>query len=135
MKIDLIRLVYNQVKSIDINLDVEINSKYLENTEIKYLSPVKVVGVIFKDNIDQIAIDLKISGTMTLIDSRSLEEVLYPFETNFNTILDENYQINQNLLDIEPILWENIVLEVPIRVVSDKPVPKAKGNGWELKDE
>lgn len=134
MKIDLIKLTYNQIKNISIDKEVEINKSYLENSEIKNLSKVNVIGNIYKDELDQICINIDIKGTMTLVDSRSLDEILYPFETNYKEVLEENQNFNQNILDIEPILWENIVLEVPIRVISDKPVPKAKGEGWELKD-
>ena len=134
MKIDLIRLVYDQQKNIEVNKKVIINASYLTGSEIKKLSPIKISGSIYKNSLDQIAINIDISGEMTLIDSRSLEDILYPFTTNYTEILEENANFKQNVLDIEPILWENIVLEVPIRVISDKPVPTSKGEGWELKD-
>ncbi len=134
MKIDLIKLVYDQEKEIFLNKEVVIDSSYLTRSEIKSLSPIKVSGNIYKDSLDRITINIDISGEMTLTDSRSLEDVSYPFATNYTEILEENDNFKQNTLDIEPILWENVVLEVPIRVISDRPVPASKGEGWELKD-
>ena len=43
------------------------------------------------------------------------------------------YKKNKNSLDILPILWENIVLEIPIRVVAESVKPSnTSGDGWEL---
>ena len=41
----------------------------------------------------------------------------------------------QNSLDLEEVLWQNIVLEVPIRVTKTDKTNKTKGDGWELYDE
>ena len=38
---------------------------------------------------------------------------------------------SKNILDIIPILWENIVLEVPIRLTTSDNV-KLSGDGWSL---
>ena len=40
---------------------------------------------------------------------------------------------NKNSLDILPFLWENVVSEVPIRVVKEgAKASDVQGNGWEL---
>ena len=41
----------------------------------------------------------------------------------------------QNNLDLKEILWQNIVLEVPIRASKTAEVEIKKGEGWEMKDE
>ena len=70
---------------------------------------------------------------MILKDSYTLELVDYPF----NIDIEENIKIsknNKNILDITEVLWQNIVLEVPISFSKNKKLEKSKGNGWELKD-
>ena len=40
---------------------------------------------------------------------------------------------NQNTIDILPIIWENILMEIPIRVVGDKNQSlQMEGDGWKL---
>ena len=42
-------------------------------------------------------------------------------------------KINQNYIDIIPIIWQNIVLEIPLRVVSeDVSDSVTSGDGWKL---
>ena len=48
---------------------------------------------------------------------------------------EKNYKIVSNTLDILPILWENIVLEIPSRVVKDDAHIKTEGDGWCLTSE
>ena len=50
--------------------------------------------------------------------------------------LDENLRSNsQNSLDLKQVLWQNIVLEVPLRFSkTDKPAV-TEGDGWKLKSE
>ena len=66
----------------------------------------------------------------------TLKDVDYDFETEFEENLgkfEEIYKNNKNTLEISDILWENIVLEIPIRVVSDEIEPSnTSGDGWEL---
>ena len=55
---------------------------------------------------------------------------------NLNELLseiDKNIKKVENLLDIFPIVWENILMEVPMRVVSSdvSDVP-LEGNGWKF---
>ena len=41
----------------------------------------------------------------------------------------------QNSLDIFAIVWENIILEVPLRVVKEDANFISEGNGWSLVEE
>ena len=60
---------------------------------------------------------LKIEGNLT----EMLEEI------------NEKEKNNQKTIDIFPIIWENILMEIPIRIVSDDVSDvKTKGDGWEL---
>ena len=70
---------------------------------------------------------------MILADDITLED----YEYNFTSEIEENIEetsINlQKTLDITDILWQNILIEVPSKVVSDKNKNlKLEGNGWRL---
>ena len=50
-----------------------------------------------------------------------------------NELLDENDEKFTNILDIFPIIWENILMEIPMRVVSPSAEDlEIKGDGWRL---
>ena len=70
-----------------------------------------------------------------IADDISLEEVLYPFSIEYNDILDENLKNNQNTLDLFEFLWENIVLEVPLKFTKVTNLSEFHGDGWKLVSE
>ena len=81
-------------------------------------------------------LDLNIKGEMILPCSLTLEPVNYPFDIKIDENLDEfieNTKKTQKTIDILPIIWENILMEIPMKVVSPKAKNmKTKGDGWEL---
>lgn len=130
-------------KGIDINQIVSFDESYLKSTSISKLDNVSVVGRVYYDITRQVILDVNVKGIMVLLDAIDLEPIDYPFDININEVLDENNEEieknnvnNQNILDIMTILWQNIVLEVPIRIVKDENRNNAmQGDGWELIDE
>ena len=121
--------------------DIIIPEDFYKGTSIKDLSKVKVVGSIKYNVIDEVVIDLDVSGEMLLIDAITNEPIKYPFSIKILENLaeiDENdakyLEKSKNILDIIEFLWENIVLEVPIRVTNTTGV-HLKGQGWELNSE
>ena len=136
MDIDLSLLHSKNVEEIKLDENVEIPSTYYENSDIISLSKVNVVGkVIEKENDDFEDGDYfigTIKGTMTLQDSISLEEVLYPFSIDYDDFIPENCIKSKNLLDIFLFLWENTVLEVPLQFTKVRDLSKFHGDGWRL---
>ena len=132
MEIDLSSLYSGVDEYIEIEQFVEIDPSYYKDTDIIKLSKVFVNGTISLDSSENIECDFKIKGDMILNDSISLEEISYPFECEFNEILEENDKNFENTLDIIPILWENIVLEVPLKFTKVKDVSKFSGDGWKI---
>ena len=131
MEIDLKALTNSDI--INVSNEVNIPKEYYQNTEIKDLKDITVEGKVFNSLSSEIELSLKVKGTMILKDAYSLELVSYPF--NFD--LDESLKISQNIentLDITEILWQNIVLEVPISYSKEKHIAKSNGEGWELRD-
>lgn len=129
-------------KGIIIDQIVSFNEEYLNNSAIKELKDVKVTGRIYYDITGEVIFSGTVVGQMKLVDALSGKLINYPFNLNLNEILQENKQndenlqtIKQNGLDFMDVLWQNIVLEVPIRVTEEKELKPIKGEGWELRDE
>lgn len=132
MTIDLFNLVVNN-KTINIDSDIIIPNEYLENSGIRRLNNIHFKGNIKKLVDDTYSLEGVLSGTMILADDITLED----YEYNFTSEIEENIEetsINlQKALDITDILWQNILIEVPSKVVNDKNKNiKLEGNGWRL---
>ena len=150
MFINLTKLITNLSKEILIDDEIDIDKSYLENTDIKDISRVKINGSIrpFESNFE---LDMNIKCTLTLVCSISLKDVKYDIDINVNEVIgesnetvdiEENNKIINNSIDLIPIIWQNIILEVPLKVISpDVDVKNMQGDGWkfitdeEVKDE
>lgn len=134
MKIDLNYL--NRYGKLKIDSDFVIDESYYKNTDIRKLENLHVSGEVIVDYEDDINFNLNISGRMILPCAVSLVDVPYDFDTSIEENIgkfEEIYKNNKNTLEISEILWENIVLEIPIRVVSKDIEPSnTSGDGWEL---
>ncbi len=105
----------------DKDILVTIPKSYYEKTSIIDLPPFKVHLIINQNYNQDYILDLESQGYMILQDSISLEPVKYPFQIKISEKIDlesetiGNFIANfQNTLDIIGVLWENIVLEIPI---------------------
>ena len=134
MKIDLNYL--NRFGKMNIDSDFVIDEDYYKNTGIRKLENLHVSGEVSVDYDDYINLNVKITGRMILPCAITLNDVPYDFTSEIEENIgkfEEIYKNNKNLLEISPILWENIVLEIPIRVVSKDIKPSnTSGDGWEL---
>ncbi len=140
MNIDITRLKSGLDDYITIDETYSFSKEYLEKTEIIKLDNIKIVGDITKNSIDEYILNIDVSGTMVLPCSVTLKPTNYSFSTKIEGKLEqlyeeigENYENNQKSIDILPIIWENILLEIPIHLVSeDAKNLEIKGEGWEL---
>ncbi len=141
MIINLLPLISNKENFVEINEIIEIPDEYYKNTDIRKLDKVLVQGSIKRIGDNIFNLNAIVKGKMILPCALSLEDVDYPFEFNidqnigFDNNFEKNYKIIANTLDILPILWENIVLEIPSRVVKDNAKIKTEGDGWCLTSE
>ena len=78
---------------------------------------------------------MNVKGKMKINDSVTLEEIWYPFDIEINEKLEEFVENNQNSLDIIEVLWQNIVVEVPLRYTLVKNYDEYQGDGWKLVSE
>ena len=128
---DLSSLHSMVVPNISIHEKFVFDEELYHHPDILKLSEVLVDGdIVLKDFKDAFVGVIK--GSMVLADSISLEEVSYPFEIDFDDYLPENYIKNENTLDIFGFLWENIVLEVPLRFTKVQDLSKYHGDGWRI---
>jgi uncharacterized protein len=138
MQLDLNRL---NVSDIILNETLTIDKELYNDTSIKELKPISVSGKIFYNVSDEIELDIDVNGIMILEDSITLDPIEYPYSFHVNEIISseneeikEYYQNSKNTLDIMPILWQNIVLEVPISITKEKDA-HLSGEGWELNND
>ena len=136
MKIDLSKMFYNNLYKITINEELIIPDAQLNGTDIKKISPVKVEGYIY-NNEEELSLEINVSGEMILSCARTLKDVNYPFNIEINEIIGENnensLEIIQNTLEIFPIIWQYILVDVPLRVLHpDAKEESQEGDGWRL---
>ena len=137
--IDLTRLNTGVVEYIDIDEDINIDDEKLNSSEIISLKNTKVVGSISSEGKEHY-LECEITGTMILPCSMTLKPVDYEFNIKVEGIMEELFEEigeivknNQNTIDILPIIWENILMEIPMKVVSDQVEDvQTSGNGWRL---
>lgn len=140
MLLDLTRLQSRISDELEYHNSIILDEMLYKDTDIRSLSPIDVEITIVRSSDSSYNMDLRIKGTMVLPCSLTLKDVNYPFDIKTEVKVsndDENYdeyvKINQNNIDIIPIIWQNILLEIPLRVesedVSDSIV---SGEGWKL---
>lgn len=140
MEFDLTKLNSNIEDYIDVDLDYSFSKEELDGTDLISLDNVKIKGSISKDSIDDFVIDVNVKGTMVLPCSVTLKPVSVPFDINISGNLeemfkeiDENAKKIVNSIDIFPIIWENILMEIPTKVTSsDVSGTKLSGDGWKF---
>jgi uncharacterized metal-binding protein YceD (DUF177 family) len=129
-------------RGIIVDQDITWDAKYLKKELIKDIKNCHVKGRIYYSETNEILFEGNVQGIMVLKDANTGELLDHPFSCDINEIIGENENIvpilrvnNQNRLDLEEVLWQNIVLEVPIKVSKTKRPQAVKGEGWELRDE
>lgn len=140
LNIDITKLRSGIENCITINETYSFSKEELENSGILELNDIKINGEITKNSLDDYNINIIVEGIMVLPCSVTLKPVNYDFNINIDGNLtemlsefNENYENNQKTIDIFPIIWENILMEIPIRIVSDDISDvKTQGEGWEL---
>jgi len=132
MVIKLDEIFTNIKDAIIIDEDITFDENIYNLPEIKELKSIHLKGKIEMDENEEIVLDGILSGTMTILDSISLEEVDYNFSTELEENLEEIIENNKNSIDIIDILWQNIVLEVPLRYTEVTDYSKYSGDGWRL---
>ena len=133
MIIDLTSLNSGLNDELNIHENITIPQEYIKESELIDINNVIIDGTIFKDSLDNYNLNLQIEGTMILPCSRTLKPTEYNFKTEIDENIEENFKKYQKTIDILPIIWENILMEIPIRIINPEAENKnIKGEGWEL---
>ena len=140
MIIDITKLKQCILNELEVNEDIIIEKEMLEKAKIIDLKDANINGYITKDNDSDYYLDLSLRGTLVLPCSITLKPVDYDFATeiagSYNEMMSEigeNSKINENSLDILPIIWQNILMEIPIKVTGPEATDlKLSGDGWKL---
>ena len=132
MEIDL--NILNVKSKVDIDMQVSFPKEDLNKAGILDMEKVNVKGNLTYN--EEYILKVNIKGEMTLPCSLTLEPVNYPFDIDIDENIDEfieNSKKTQKTIDILPIIWENILMEIPMKVISPNAKNmKTKGEGWEL---
>jgi uncharacterized protein len=116
--------------------------------EIRSISPVDVKGIV-EFSKRSLTFHLRLAGRMVLPCAVTLEDVDYPFQINTaETFLlsagteheiegEFVHHVEDEKIDLIPYLVEAILVEKPMRVVSEKASAQgnSSGDGWTLVDE
>lgn len=134
--VDLTKLVYGGLYEIPISGEIIVPNNMLNGTDIIRISPIKVSGYVSVLE-EGYSLNINVTGTMILPCARTLKDVEYPFDIEINEVIDENdnnsLQIIQNRLEIFPIIWQYILVDVPLRVLAPgAKEEKLEGDGWRL---
>ena len=137
---DITKLKNGSVEYLNINEEVNLRKEDLKGTSIERLENIKATGKVTRLDTTTYQVELVITGNMVLLCARSLEEVDFPLNMVVQkTVTEEKTEekplILQNSLDIFSIIWENIVLEVPLRVIKEDANFISSGDGWDLRTE
>ena len=140
MNIDLSKLIINNEDEIALDEEIIVPEELLKQSNIRRLENVRFVGTISKLIDDTFQINGNLSGTMILPDDITLEDTKYDFSSEIDENINEfdeesesNWEIINNSLDILEFLWQNILVEIPLKVVNEKNKDLTlKGEGWRL---
>lgn len=115
------------------------------NSDIRKISKVTITGQGQQVG-QKVIFDLNIQCVVTLSCAITLDDVEYPINIITREIFsfDENDHEDEDIIivkgktvELAPIIWQSIVLEIPLRVISKGAYDKVKrkGSNWELIEE
>ena len=140
MIIDISKLKQGVESSLYIEESFTTSQELLDKAGIISLKDTNVKGYINRDDNFNYYLDLVIEGTMVLPCSITLKPVDYAFNAEISgdymelmSEIENSVQKVDNSLDIFHIIWENILMEIPIKVTCpDATDLKLSGDGWKL---
>lgn len=137
MNIDLTKV---PIRNMKYQNTITIPKSFYQDTTVQDIKDVELSFEIHRDLNQDDILSLECTGNFVLQDARSLNNVLYPFHVEMEDKINEESEFlseflknSKNTLDIMSILWENIVLEIPIAYTeSDSLKNQGKKDEWEV---
>lgn len=139
--------IVKQKGNFEFNEDIQYPQELFKSySQINGLKDINVSGTgTLAGNQEKLIVRLNIKGIMLLPCALTLEEVQYPFNISSTEVfsfvkpdpLSDEREVKKNIVDLAPVVLENIMIEVPMRVVKDDAEIKSEGKGWKIleKDE
>ncbi len=133
-KVDLFR-----TQQVEIDEEIEFSkATFAKNHLLNEVKKTKVVGKGYYDqDLDIFIVNADIRGTMVVPCAISLVDVDYLFEIDyeatysFNSNDDQHILVKGDNIDLLPDIFQSILLEVPLKVVSKNAVYQ-KGDNFEV---
>ncbi|WP_210363712.1 YceD family protein [Bacillus sp. REN3] len=148
MKWTISQIQKHRNKEFLIDETVRMDSVKETDPEIREVSPIKLSGRA-DISASKVTFQIRIQGHMILPCSRTLVDVRYPIdvETTETFVLnghdyvaeEDVYQVKGDVIDLEPVIREILLLEVPMQVFCDdadgqEGAPQS-GKDWEVIEE
>lgn len=131
MIIELFDLINKDKIKIDGN--VIIPEELLSSSSIRRLDNIRFLGSLNKLVDDTYELSGTISGTMIVPDDITLEDYEYNFTSEIEEKIEETRINLQKSIDITEDLWQNILVEIPLKAVNEKNKDLTlEGDGWRL---
>ena len=113
---------------------------FAKMNQIRGLQDVTVSGNVHYDTAsERVFADLDIEGVMIVPCSITLEDVEYGFHTkslevfSFDKVDDEDvHEVKGDVVELLPVVFQLILMEVPLKVVKKGLKQYPKGDGWEV---
>lgn len=141
MKWSRAELLQANKQTIEFDEEIEFNpAVFAKMHQLRGLQDVTVSGNIHYDTTsERVFADLDIEGVMIVPCSITLEDVEYDFHTqslevfSFEKTDDEEvHEVKGDVVELLPVIFQLILLEVPLKVVKDGLKEYPKGDGWEV---
>ncbi|MDH6366051.1 YceD family protein [Breznakia blatticola] len=109
--------------------------------QLRDLKDVHVEGSLDYDGkSDLVTVDMEISGEMILPCAITNEDVPYPFDIEPTEVFafrkvddtEDLHEAKGDVIELLPIIFQDIMMEVPLKVVKDDIKEYPKGEGWEV---
>ncbi|MEG0330389.1 MAG: YceD family protein [Longicatena sp.] len=137
------RLELLQAKDETITFDDKIDfdpAVFSKMHQIRGLQDVTVNGNVHYDTTsERVYANLEIEGVMIVPCSITLEDVEYEFHTtslevfSFEKVIDGDiHEIKGDVVELLPVIFQLILMEVPLKVVKEGLTQYPKGDGWEV---
>jgi uncharacterized protein len=139
MKWTIHELIKKQTTNNKFKAIIDFN-KDIEGTDILAISPVEVSGDYEVFDSSEFIFYIDIKCTLTLVCAITLKEVPYEIDLQFEEVFsleedEESNTIEGITIDLLPIIWSNIILEMPMRVVSENAYDNFELNNTEFDDD
>jgi uncharacterized protein len=139
MKWTIHELIKKQATNNKFKAVIDFNND-IEGTDILKISPVEVSGDYEVFDSSEFIFYIDIKCTLTLECAITLKEVPYEIDLQVEEVfsLDEDEESNTIegiTIDLLPIIWSNIILEMPMRVVSENAYDNFELDNTEFDDD